>query len=83
MLSNIQKFKMSMENNTIYVGNLSERTTEKTLEKVFSQYGDVKNVRIISNKFAFIEFIRIDDAEMAVSKGNRERIDGKSVKVEF
>nr|XP_054757617.1 U11/U12 small nuclear ribonucleoprotein 35 kDa protein-like [Lytechinus pictus] len=48
---------------TLFVARLNPETTEKTLEKTFSKYGDLKQVNLIrdavtgfSKQYAFIEF---------------------------
>lgn len=35
----------------IYVGNISYDTTENTLHKIFSEYGEVLSTRIMTDKF--------------------------------
>ena len=39
-----------MDNYKIYVGNLSFKTTQEELESEFSQYGDIDEVRLISDR---------------------------------
>ena len=52
----------------IYVGNINYRTTGEELEQLFSEYGDVSSVQVITDRisgrskgFAFVEMD--DDAE--------------------
>jgi RNA recognition motif-containing protein len=54
---------------TIYVGNLSFKTTEQDLKEVFSEYGSVKRITLPMDRetgrmrgFAFVEMTE-DDAE--------------------
>jgi RNA recognition motif-containing protein len=35
---------------SIYIGNMSFRTTEMNLGRLFEKYGDIKNVRIIEDR---------------------------------
>jgi RNA recognition motif-containing protein len=67
-------FKLLLDIMTIYVGNLSYQASEQDLNQLFSSFGNVESVNIISDKFtgrskgfAFIE--------MADSDGNNA-IDG-------
>ncbi|SSD59129.1 related to Ribosome biogenesis protein 15 [Saccharomycodes ludwigii] len=71
--------KNSKENDTtttpsriIYVGRLPNGFHEDELAKYFSQFGDLKDVRLARNKktgksrhYAFIEFVNKDDAKIA------------------
>lgn len=53
-----------MENSKLYVGNLTYSVTEKQLEELFSQYGDVVSVKIIERKgFGFVEMGSPEEAE--------------------
>ena len=38
-----------INNNLVYVGNLSFKTTEMKLGRHFEKYGDIKNVRIVED----------------------------------
>jgi RNA recognition motif-containing protein len=53
--------------NKIYVGNLNYETTEHELSDLFSQYGSVESVAIITDKFSGrskgFGFVEMDDAE--------------------
>ena len=60
-----------METSKLYVGNLTYSVTEKQLEELFSQYGDVKSVRIIERKgFGFVEMGSAEEAEKAMAALN-------------
>eukprot|EP00276_Gloeochaete_wittrockiana_P002189 CAMPEP_0184671378 /NCGR_PEP_ID=MMETSP0308-20130426/85458_1 /TAXON_ID=38269 /ORGANISM="Gloeochaete witrockiana, Strain SAG 46.84" /LENGTH=234 /DNA_ID=CAMNT_0027118483 /DNA_START=319 /DNA_END=1023 /DNA_ORIENTATION=- len=75
---------------TLFVGNLSYYTRAKDLQHDFGRYGSVKYVDVPirpgTNKpkgFAFVEFDRADDAELARRKLDHAMIDGREVRVEF
>ncbi|MDI6400943.1 RNA-binding protein [Balneolaceae bacterium ANBcel3] len=58
---------------TIYVGNLSFKTTEDELLGLFSEYGDVESAKIITDRetgrsrgFGFIEMNDEDQAVQAI-----------------
>jgi cold-inducible RNA-binding protein len=76
-----------MDKYKIYVGNLSFNTTQEELESEFSQYGDIEEVRLISDRetgrskgFAFISY-KTEDAMEAALKKNGEEIDGRTLRI--
>jgi len=64
----------------LYVGNLSDDTTEEHLREAFSAYGKVSSIRLINNRlngrqrhFAFISLGGPDEARAAIrAMHNRE-----------
>lgn len=72
--------------NKIFVGGISYSITEQELEEVFSQFGEVINVRIVrdyetgkSRGFAFVMFRDAESVEKAITLDNTkigERIVG-------
>ena len=52
---------------TIYVGNLNYKVGEQDLNELFSSYGEVKSVSLISDKFTGrskgFAFVEMDDAD--------------------
>lgn len=74
-------------NKKLYVGNLSYETTEEGLSDLFSQFGELESVRIItdpgtgrSKGFGFLEFKKEADAEKALELDGQE-LDGRQIKV--
>jgi RNA recognition motif-containing protein len=72
----------------IYVGNMSYSTTENELEELFSQYGTVLNVNIVTDRntnrskgFAFVEMEDSEAADMAIAKVNNTELNGRNLKV--
>jgi len=66
----------------IYVGNLSYSVTEDELREMFSKFGEVTSVNLISDKysgqskgFGFVEMAVQSEAEAAI-----KALDGNSVK---
>jgi len=58
---------------TIYVGNLSYQASEQDLTNLFSEYGEVKSVKLITDKFtgrskgfAFVEMAEESAASQAI-----------------
>jgi cold-inducible RNA-binding protein len=73
---------------TIYVGNLSEDTTQAGLKRVFDKYGKVNSVTVIADKvsgnglgFAFVEMPGRNQAKEAVDSLNRKTIEGRVIMV--
>ena len=65
-----------MQANKLYVGNLSHSVTSDDLKKLFSDYGEVLEVKIIEGKgFGFIEMETQAEAE-----GARKELDGTLLK---
>ncbi len=69
----------------LYVGNIPWKATEEDLKKLFSEFGDVDNVRIITDRetgrsrgFGFVE---MNDAEEAMSNLNDSEFMGRTLRV--
>ncbi|WP_421908738.1 RNA recognition motif domain-containing protein [Methanolacinia petrolearia] len=72
-----------METSKLYVGNLTYSVTEKQLEELFSQYGDVKSVRIIERKgFGFVEMGSAEEAEKAMAALNETEYEGRTMRID-
>ena len=72
----------------IYVGNLDYKVNESDLESLFSEYGTVSSVRIISDKyngrskgFGFVEMENNDEANKAVSGLNGSSLKSRDITV--
>ncbi|MDX1909442.1 MAG: RNA-binding protein [Bacteroidia bacterium] len=73
---------------TLYVGNLSFGMTERQLEELFSAFGEVSSVKIITDRetgkskgFAFVEMQDEDASETAVENLNGMNVMGRNIKV--
>ena len=69
----------------IYVGNLSFQTTEDELKGLFSEFGEVHSVNIITDRetgrprgFGFVE---MDGAEAAISALDQKEFGGRNLTV--
>ena len=74
----------------VVVYNITPNVTEKHLKEIFSNYGEVRGVYIpkkgktnLKENYAFIEFIKQENAEEAQLYMDEGQIDGKVVKVEI
>jgi RNA recognition motif-containing protein len=73
----------------VYVGNLSYQTTEDTLRELFSEYGEVESVSVITDRytgrskgFAFVEMTDDEAAETAIGELNGKSVDDRTIRVE-
>jgi RNA recognition motif-containing protein len=72
----------------VYVGNLSFSTDEERLREVFSAYGTVESVNIITDRdtgrprgFAFVKMANDEEAEAAINGLNGKEVDERQLKV--
>ena len=72
----------------IYVANVANSVTEEMLKNAFQEYGQVKSVRIIKDRFtgesrgfAFVEMSETEGAEAAISGMNGKELGGKQLRV--
>lgn len=72
----------------IYVGNLSSDVSEEDVTNLFSQFGQVKGVKIIrdmfsqeSKGFGFVEMPGQTDAQNAIKDLNNQNLKGKNIVV--
>jgi RNA recognition motif-containing protein len=72
----------------LYVGNLPESTTEKELDALFAQAGDVTTVDIITDRrtggskgYAYVTMSAQNEADKAVSMFNSYSLEDRRLKV--
>jgi RNA recognition motif-containing protein len=72
----------------LYVGNLSYNTYEDSLRALFTPFGTVESVKIITDRdtgnskgFAFVEMSTDTEAQAAISGTNGQELDGRAIKV--
>lgn len=72
----------------IYVGNLASDVTNEDLSNLFSQYGQVKEAKVIrdmfsqeSRGFGFVEMPGQTEAENAIKELNTKELKGKNLVV--
>jgi cold-inducible RNA-binding protein len=72
----------------LYVGNLSYSAGEDELRQLFSQYGTVESVAVITDRdtgrskgFGFVEFANDQEAQAAISALNGKEMSGRSLSV--
>jgi len=79
-----------METNKLFVGNLSWNLTWQELKEVFSEFGEVNFVRIITDRetgrskgFGFVEFASVEEATVAKDAMQGKEVDGRELKIDF
>jgi cold-inducible RNA-binding protein len=72
----------------IFIGNLSKDVTEDDLQNLFSEFGAVRNVKVIkdlfsgeSKGFGFLEMPGLAEAQKAISELNTRDLKGKKIAV--
>ncbi|MDX1653576.1 MAG: RNA-binding protein [Candidatus Competibacteraceae bacterium] len=72
----------------IYVGNLPYSATEEDLTDLFSEYGQISSVSLISDKFSgqskgfgFVEMPNNSEADAAIKALNGSNLKGRNIKV--
>ena len=70
----------------IYVGNLTKTTTEEAVRKVFEEYGEVAEVKLIKDQytgelrgFGFITMPSKSDAQKAIQEVNGAELEGRTL----
>jgi RNA recognition motif-containing protein len=73
----------------IYVGNLSNETTEDDLRQAFAAFGQVRSVNIVRHKvtgesrgFGFVTMPIENEAQTAINEMNGKDLMGQTIKVE-
>lgn len=72
---------------TIYIGNLSFRSTEQEVKALFEQFGEVKSVKLITDRDTGRKkgygFVEMDDefAKAAIENLNEKEFGGRNIKV--
>ena len=72
----------------IYVGNLASEVTEEDLTTLFSEFGQVKEAKVIkdmfsqeSRGFGFVEMLATAEAQKAIEELNTKEFKGKAITV--
>ena len=72
---------------SIYVGNLSPRTTQEEIRKLFEQHGEVDSVDLITDRYSGesrgFAFVKMNDqgAREAIAALDRKEVDGRTIRV--
>ena len=76
--------------NKLYVGNLAYNTTVDNLKDAFSEFGEIADAVIITDKatgrskgFGFVEYSDTEAAQKAADAMNGKEVDGRALVVNF
>jgi polyadenylate-binding protein len=82
-------YKNSLQKFNLYVKNIGEETKEEDIKEFFSQYGEIRNVRImmgdasdgsgskVSLGYGFVCFVRQEDAAKAKQEASKQNFQGR------
>lgn len=71
-----------MFDNKLYVGHMNFTTTEDSLRDLFSQFGEVKYVKVIQGKgFGFVQLSSEEEVEKAIQELDGYNFEGFALKV--
>ena len=77
-----------MNENKLFVGNLSFNTTENDLQDMFAAHGTVVEAKIMTERdsgrprgFAFVTMSTAEEAQKAIAALNGTSIDGRNINV--
>jgi len=74
------------EKRVLYVSNIARSADEKSILTRFSQYGNVKDIKLIDkdrSQIAFVEFETHDSAQFALYHLNNADVHGEKIRVGF
>lgn len=68
-------------NTTVYIGGVKEGVSEDKLKQIFSEFGDMKEVRLFTEKgYAFISFIKHQSAQESIRHKTGTQIEGHTIR---
>jgi len=72
----------------LFVGNLSFKAIEEDVKNLFSSYGSVEEVKIITDResgksrgFAFVTLSKVEDADKATAELHNKDFQGRPLKI--
>ena len=72
----------------LYIGNLPWTVDDNKLKELFSEFGEVTEAVIITDKFSkrskgfgFVTFANEEDAKKAIDKMNEKEMEGREIRV--
>ena len=70
----------------LFVGNLPFKTTSDSLKELFSQFGEIEEAVVISDKFSgrsrgfgFVTFVNDADADKAIAEPHEKEYEGRNL----
>ena len=81
------KYSTLMERNKLFVKGLPYKATKESVQELFGQYGEIKDVRIVtlrnghSKGLAYVDFVNDNEASKAIVKLDNYVMDGRTISV--
>ncbi len=77
-------------NRKLYIGNLDFGITEDELRELFSQHGEVQDVKLVTDRetgrprgFGFVTMATADDASKAMEELNGQSVRGRNISIDL
>ena len=82
--------KTNPPSSVLFVGNMSWDASEDSLWEVFAEYGDIKNVRVPTDResgkvkgFGYVEFFDIESAKKAFGDAQGKEVLGRNLRLDY
>ena len=81
------KYSTLLERNKLFVKGLPYKATKESVQELFGQYGEIKDVRIVtlrnghSKGLAYVDFVNDSEASKAIVKLDNYVMDGRTISV--
>ncbi|XP_052262837.1 serine/threonine-protein kinase 31-like isoform X2 [Dreissena polymorpha] len=83
--------KQKQQTYDVFVGNLPTESNERNIGKLFTPFGEIAGIIVKEsskvkgpyNKFAFVKFLCLPDAERAVKEMDRKKVEGSEIVVKL
>jgi nucleolin len=82
--------KQSPPSSTLFIGNLAFSVVEDTLWNFFSEFGDVKSIRLPQDRetgnmkgFGYVEFNDIETSKKAYEGSQGQEIEGRPIRIDY
>ena len=72
-----------MQGTKLYIGNLNYTVTDQQLQDLFSSYGEVKHINVITGRgFGFVEFSSTEEAQKAKDELDGADFEGRKLRID-
>ena len=81
------KYSTLMERNKLFVKGLPYKATKESIQELFGQFGEIKDVRIVTHRnghskgIAYVDFVNDSEASKAIVKLDNYVMDGRTISV--
>ena len=81
------KYSTLMERNKLFVKGLPYKATKESIQELFGQFGEIKDVRIVTHRnghskgIAYVDFVNDNEASKAIVKLDNYVMDGRTISV--